>query len=264
VVSVPVDNSIYDGDGDIWWDESSPLNSLRTAVNPGRVGYLKTVVERAGLRSGSKALDVGCGGGLMAEEVAELGFVVVGVDPSAPSIATARTHAEASGLRIEYRQASGEALPFADGAFDLVYCCDVIEHVANPDLLIAESARVLRPGGVYVFDTINRTIPSQVVMIKLFQDWRPTRFMPRNLHDWRKFIKPSELLPLLERHGLRNKEIVGLSPSAAPPKLIGLLRAIHRGDITPGEMGRRSPFRVTQNRSILYAGYAVKEATAPH
>jgi 2-polyprenyl-3-methyl-5-hydroxy-6-metoxy-1,4-benzoquinol methylase len=79
---------------------------------------------------------------------------VVGIDPAAGSIATAKAHAEAAGLDIEYRQAAGEALPFEDGSFDLVYCCDVIEHVADPGRLVAESARVLRPGGTYLFDTI--------------------------------------------------------------------------------------------------------------
>jgi hypothetical protein len=86
--------------------------------------------------------------------------------------------------------------------------------------------------------------------------------MPRNLHDWHQFIKPSELQPLIERSGLRLQETVGLSPSARPPKLIGLLRAIHRGEITPGEMGRRTPFRTTNDRSILYVGYAIKESRA--
>jgi 2-polyprenyl-6-hydroxyphenyl methylase/3-demethylubiquinone-9 3-methyltransferase len=168
---VPADNSIYDGEGDIWWDESSPLNALRTAVNPGRVGYLRKVIASAGLQPGATALDVGCGGGLMAEEVTRLGFHVTGIDPSAASIATARAHAAASGLRIEYRQGAGEALPFADEMFDLVYCCDVLEHVADPGRLIAESARVLRRGGIYLFDTINRTMASRLVMIKLFQSW---------------------------------------------------------------------------------------------
>ena len=252
------DNTIYDEDRDIWWDETSPLNALRTAVNPGRLGYLKAIIDRAGLQPGAAVLDVGCGGGLMAEEVARFGFAVTGIDPSARSILTARAHAAAAGLQVEYRVASGEALPFDDASFELVYCCDVIEHVADPGRLIGESARVLRPGGIYVFDTINRTLPSRLVMIKLFQDWRPTRFMPRHLHDWHQFIKPAELRPVLERHGLGVKEVVGLSPSASPLKLIGLLRSIHRGEITPGEMGRRTPFKVSSDRSILYAGYAIR------
>src|SRR4029077_14954625 len=140
---------------------------------------------------GSHALDVGCGGGLMAEGGTRLGFRGVGIDPSAGSIATAEAHARASGLEIEYHVGRGEELPFSDGSFDLVYCCDVLEHVAEPERLIAEASPVLRAGGVYLFDTINRTIPSRLVMIKLFQDWGPTRFMPPKLHDWRSFIKPS-------------------------------------------------------------------------
>jgi 2-polyprenyl-6-hydroxyphenyl methylase / 3-demethylubiquinone-9 3-methyltransferase len=99
--------------------------------------------------------------------------------------------------------------------------------------------------------TINRTLPSRLVMIKLFQEWGPTRFMPRQLRDWHQFIKPAELQPLLQGNGLAVKEVVGLSLSATPPKLIGLLRAINRGEITPGGMGRRTPFRVSKDRSIL-------------
>src|SRR5579864_4375460 len=105
---MPVDNKLYDAPGDIWWDEAKPLNALRTAINPGRVGYLRHVIAQLGWRpAGLTALDVGCGGGIMAEEVAAMGFQVTGVDPSSESLATARSHAARMGRSIEYLEAPG-------------------------------------------------------------------------------------------------------------------------------------------------------------
>jgi len=256
---MPVDNKLYDAPGDIWWDETKPLNALRTAINPGRVGYLRQVIARLGWRPAElTALDVGCGGGIMAEEVATMGFRVTGVDPSAESIATARCHASKSGLAIEYIEAPGERLPFAAARFDLVYCCDVLEHVEDPQLVIDEAARVLKPGGAYLYDTINRTFPSKLVMIKLFQEWGATAFMPPNLHDWGQFIKPAELLGFLDKAGLHAREMVGLKPAANPIELVRLLRQVKQGRITPAEMGRRSPMAVSRDMAVLFVGYAVK------
>jgi 2-polyprenyl-6-hydroxyphenyl methylase/3-demethylubiquinone-9 3-methyltransferase len=256
---MPVDNAIYNAPGDIWWDETKPLNALRTAINPGRVGYLRDVVRRLGIKpQGLKVLDVGCGGGLMAEEVAAMGFDVTGVDPSAQSLGTAREHAARSGMRIDYREGSGEKLPFPDASFDLVYCCDVLEHVDDLSSVVAEAARVLKLGAPYVYDTINRTPMSRLVMIKAFQEWRSTAFMPAALHDWNQFIKPSELLTHLEKAGLRNAEMVGLKPAANPVRLFMLLRQVKKGGITPAELGRRSPMAISKDMSVLYAGYALK------
>lgn len=256
---MPVDNKLYDAREDIWWDETKPLNALRTAINPGRVGYLRQVVATLGLRpADSTALDVGCGGGIMAEEVAAMGFRVTGVDPSAESIATARAHTARSALAIEYLEAPGEHLPFADETFELVYCCDVLEHVNDLQQVINEAARVLKPGGVYLYDTINRTFPSKLVMIKLFQEWGATAFMPPNLHDWEQFIKPAELLGGLDKAGLRNVEMVGLKPAANPVQLVRLLRKVKKGRMTPAEMGRRSPMAVSRDMTVLYIGHAVK------
>ena len=256
---MPVDNLLYNAPGDIWWDETKPLNALRTAINPGRVGYLRRVVERRGIEPAhSRALDVGCGGGIMAEEVARMGFHVVGVDPSAQSIATARAHAASAGLDIEYVEGAGERLPFPDASFDLVYCCDVLEHVDDLGRVLAEAARVLKPAATYLYDTINRTPVSNLVMIKLFQEWPATAFMPANLHDWNRFIKPKELLSGLEAAGFRNAEMVGLAPQANPIRMFGLLRQVKRGRMTPAEMGRRSPMAISADMSVLYAGHAVR------
>jgi 2-polyprenyl-6-hydroxyphenyl methylase/3-demethylubiquinone-9 3-methyltransferase len=256
---MPVDNALYDARTDIWWDETQPLSALKTAINPGRMAYMQGVLEQHGWSArGRTALDVGCGGGIMAEEVAALGFKVTGVDPSENSLATARRHAAESGLDITYVIAGGESVPYPDASFDLVYCCDVLEHVDEVSRVISEAARVLKPDGIYLYDTINRTAVSRFVMIKLFQEWRATAFMPAQLHDWSSFIKPSELEESLELAGLRQVDSVGLKPSVNPVGLIRLLRELKRGRITPAEMGRLSPMVISGDRSVLYAGHAMK------
>ncbi|HZU77777.1 MAG TPA: bifunctional 2-polyprenyl-6-hydroxyphenol methylase/3-demethylubiquinol 3-O-methyltransferase UbiG [Dehalococcoidia bacterium] len=254
-----VDNDLYNRPGDLWWDETQPLSAIRTALNPGRLAYFRLVFDELSLDPrGKTALDVGCGGGLLAEEVAHLGCNVTGVDPSASSLATARAHAARSGLAIEYRQGTAEALPFPNASFDLVYCCDVLEHVDDVGKAVAEAARALRPGGVYLYDTINRTFPSRLVYIKLFQDWGWTSWMPPNLHAWEKFIKPAELQHHLEAAGLQPRGVSGLKPRANPLQLFRLLRARKRGQLSYSAFGARAEHRVSGDKSILYAGYAVK------
>jgi 2-polyprenyl-6-hydroxyphenyl methylase/3-demethylubiquinone-9 3-methyltransferase len=131
------------------------------------------------------------------EEFARLGCQVTGIDPSEPSLATAKAHAKQSGLDIDYRVGIGEDLPFPDETFDIVYCCDVLEHVNDLVKVIAEISRVLKKDGVFLYDTINQTLPSKLVMIKLFQEWSSTSFMPANTHGWNMFIKPRALQQLI-------------------------------------------------------------------
>ncbi len=257
---MPVDNDLYSRSGDIWWQDDEAFALLRTAFNPARFGYFRRVlVERLGRDPRRlRALDVGCGGGLLAEEFARLGCAVTGIDPSEPSLATARAHAQASGLRIDYQQGMGEQLPFEDARFDLVYCCDVLEHVSNPKRVIAETARVLKPGGVYCFDSINRTLLSKWVTIKLFQEWKATRFLPPHLHAWECYIRPRELRRLLAAHGLVAQEMRGLNLASNPLTLIRALRRFKRGAISYKELGEATRFRVGGPTFIAYIGYALK------
>jgi 2-polyprenyl-6-hydroxyphenyl methylase/3-demethylubiquinone-9 3-methyltransferase len=258
---MPVDNNVYNAPGDIWWDEHQPLNSIRTAINPARLDYFTRVLGELGVDpAGKTVVDIGCGGGLFAEEFARLGAAVIGVDPSASSLDTARAHAAAMGLSIDYRAGTGEHLPLDDASVDIACCVDVLEHVADVDAVIAETARVLRPGGVYVFDTINRTGLSRLVMIKLFQEWRLTAWMPPNLHAWEQFITPDELRAALGRHSLAARGIVGIGPGVKPPRLLSLLYQLHRGKISHGEFGHRARFVVTKDVRVSYAGYATKAA----
>jgi 2-polyprenyl-6-hydroxyphenyl methylase/3-demethylubiquinone-9 3-methyltransferase len=205
-----------------------------------------------------RALDIGCGGGFLAEEFARLGCRVVGVDPSAVSIETARRHAAATGLDVDYRVGSGERLPAADCEFDLAYCCDVLEHVSDLDAVIGETARVLTAEGIFLFDTINRTPTSKLVAIKAMQEWRLTRLSDATVHEWAMFIKPGELAVALGSHGLRIDEIVGLGPRSS--KSLALLNCIRAkaGRISYGELSRRLDVGQIKNTSLSYMGFATK------
>ncbi|MCW2134247.1 bifunctional 2-polyprenyl-6-hydroxyphenol methylase/3-demethylubiquinol 3-O-methyltransferase UbiG [Arthrobacter sp. VKM Ac-2550] len=278
--SGPIDNDVYNRLGGSWWDEDNPLNLLHGSLTPGRMSYFSEVLQRelgdedgsvattgflAGgsavaqpIGAGLKALDVGCGAGLLAEEFARLGFDVVGVDPSAVAIEAARVHAEKSGLRIRYQVGTGELLPVEDGTFDVVYCCDVLEHVADLPRVLAETTRVMKPGGLYLFDTINRTATSKILAIKFMQEWPLTRIIDTELHVWEKFIKPRELAALLIGNGLQPAGLSGLAPRANPLAMLSGFVQARRGRITYGELSRRLDFGQVRQTSLSYMGYAVK------
>jgi 2-polyprenyl-6-hydroxyphenyl methylase / 3-demethylubiquinone-9 3-methyltransferase len=256
---MPVDNDLYDRMADTWWDERGFLHAL-VALNPARFGYMRRVlVEELCLAPvGLSVLDVGCGGGLLAEEFARLGCRVTGVDPSEESLAAAGTHAVRQRLAIDYRRARGEALPFGDGSFDVAYCCDVLEHVDDASQVIAETARVLKSGGIYFYDTVNRTPQSRLVVIKLLQEWHWTALMPPRLHDWNMFIRPSELRQLLEQHGFAHGGLTGLKPRANSLRLIRALRRRKRGLLSYAEAVQEMDLGESPDDSIAYIGWARK------
>lgn len=255
-----IDNDIYNRHADEWWDDDSVLAMLRTFVNPGRVPYYERVLlERLRLDPArTPVLDVGCGGGLMAEEFARMGFAVSGLDASPGTIATAREHAGGQGYAIDYTVGAAEALPYDDETFGVVACCDVIEHVVDVDRVLAEAARVLRPNGVFVYDMPNRTWISKLTTIKVAQDWTPVACFPRDLHVWSMYWKPRELIAALRRHGLFNREIRGLRPRGNPLRMLWSARALKTGRIDVREFGRRHAFRESRDRTGQYIGYAVK------
>jgi 2-polyprenyl-6-hydroxyphenyl methylase / 3-demethylubiquinone-9 3-methyltransferase len=260
-VPMPVDNAVYDRMADSWWEESGFLHAL-AALNPARFGYMRRVlIEEFRLApAGLRVLDIGCGGGLLAEEFARLGCTVTGVDPSEESLVAARTHAASQGLPIEYQRAPGEALPFPGESFDVVYCCDVLEHVADLRQVIAETARVLKPGGTYLYDTTDRTLQSRLIVIKLLQEWRWTALMPPRLHDWNMFIRPSELRRELEHQGLVPGGLTGLKPRANPLRLIRILRRRKRGLLSYAAAVREMDLGESPDTSVSYMGYARKPA----
>lgn len=189
-----------------------PLHRL----NPVRLEYVRDRAcahfgRDAGARSslkGVKVLDVGCGGGLLAEPLARLGASVTGIDASEETIAVAKQHAKAMRLNIDYRVSSVEELSRRKMRYDLITALEVIEHVADVDLFLANMAALLKPGGLLIMSTLNRTPKSfllGVVAAEYVLGW-----IPRGTHDWKKFIRPSELVKRLEESGLRANNLTGL------------------------------------------------------
>lgn len=258
---MPIDNTFYNALP--WWDERTPLHYLRTGLNPARFGYCRAALQRCGIDpAGARALDIGCGGGFLAEEFARLGCLVTGIDPSAPTVAVAARHAAQQGLTITYCTARGERLPFPNAAFDFAYCCDVLEHVRDRDRVIAEAARVLAPGGIFLYDTINRTFLSKLVVIKLAQEWRWSAFAIPGLHDWAMFVTPAELSATFGRHGLKGAAIVGLQPRGNPLTLLRAIRAARR-DHLRGD-GAADALRAKQEHARLIHGLRDEARSAWH
>ena len=198
--------NIYDDSADRWWsDEIRWVRTLKRMVD-GRLPYFERVVDWQGAR----VLDLGCAGGFMSEAIAKRGGRVSGIDPAAKAIEAARAHAVAEGLDIRYDVGVGESLPYDDAAFDIVVCVDVLEHVSELSEVIAEVARVIRPGGTFCVDTINRNPLARFAAITVAED--VLGLLPKGTHDPAMFVKPAELRALLREAGFDVGELVGLGP----------------------------------------------------
>lgn len=255
-----INNDVYKTQGDIWWRPDTVLHLLKTSVNPWRVSYMQETIRKMGINPlGKTALEVGSGGGILTEEISKMGFNTTGIEPAEESIVTATNHAKASGLNIKYEQGFGENLPYADQSFDLVFCCDVLEHVQDLPKVISEISRVLKPGGVFFYDTLNRTFISKLVAIKIWQEWKRWAFMPANLHVWKMFIKPEEIKELLQKNGFDWKEHHGSQPNISIPTMLGYLRKRAKGEWTFEDLGKKFHLVSSNDMNILYAGHAVKK-----
>ena len=255
-----INNEVYQTYGHGWWAEDAAFEfaSLRYCLNPVRYGYFKRRLQELPL-PGRAVLDVGCGGGFLAEEFARDGFTVTGIDPASRSLEAARQHAADQQLAIDYQEGQGEALPFADASFDIVACCDVLEHVDDPSLVIREIARTLKPGGVFCYDTVNRTWQSKIALIKISQDWSCTRWTQPNVHVWEKFIKPAELIALMNRSQLANQELRGISSKKKPLALLRSLRSLKKGRMSNQEIAAAFALCESDDLKISYMGYAIRQ-----
>jgi ubiquinone biosynthesis O-methyltransferase len=206
--SPPVRNdlSLYERHADHWWDGSRKwLRTLQNLV-PARLAYFDRLTAWPGLA----VLDLGCGGGFMSEALASRGAEVIGVDVSQGAIAIATRHAASRPFAIRYLVGSGEDLPLPNRCVDCVVCVDVLEHVRSLDQVLDEIRRVLRPGGLFLFDTINRTRLARFVIV--FCGERVLRLLPRGTHDPAKFITPAELDAKLAERGFADRAFAGLGP----------------------------------------------------
>ncbi len=198
-----------------WWDPKGPFAPLHR-LNPTRMDYIRGQAVRH-FRSrnpdqpltGLTCLDIGCGGGLVAEPLAQMGGAVTGIDLVEDSIAAARTHAESQSLSIDYQLESAEHIDAAGKHFDLVTCLEVVEHVAHPADFLATVCNLVRPGGLLVLSTLNRN-PASFALGKVAAEYL-LGWVPRGTHDWRKFAKPHELAAPVRAAGLSVFDVTGLN-----------------------------------------------------
>jgi 2-polyprenyl-6-hydroxyphenyl methylase / 3-demethylubiquinone-9 3-methyltransferase len=188
-----------------WWDPASEFKALHD-INPLRLGYLQSHVKLAGKR----VVDVGCGGGILAESMAAAGAEVLGIDMGEEPLRVAELHTLETGVAVEYRQITAEAL--ADelpGAFDVVTCMEMLEHVPDPGSVVAACARLVRPGGHVFFSTLNRN-PKSYLFAILGAEYM-LNLLPRGTHDYGRFIRPAELDRWVRATELRTTELTGLA-----------------------------------------------------
>ncbi len=201
---------------DSWWDPAGAFRPLHK-FNPSRIRFVR---DRAAAHFGRDALatppfgglsliDIGCGGGLIAEPMARLGFGVTGIDASEKNIGVARLHAARSNLDISYDNATPEELLNRGTRYDVVLALEVVEHVTDVDAFLKAAAELVAPGGVLIAATLNRTLKA-LALAKIGAEY-VLRWLPPGTHDWRKFVRPSEMSTALRHGGLTVTELAGMS-----------------------------------------------------
>ena len=200
---------------DSWWDPSGAFQPLHK-FNPARIRFVRDrlaahfgrdALDQPG--KGLTLLDIGCGGGLIAEPMARLGFTVTGIDAAEKNIGVARLHAERSALDITYENAGPEDLLTRGAKYNVVLALEVVEHVVDVDVFLKAAADLVAPGGVLIAATLNRTLKA-LALAKIGAEYI-LRWVPAGTHDWKKFVKPSELTRALRHGGLTVTELAGMS-----------------------------------------------------
>jgi 2-polyprenyl-6-hydroxyphenyl methylase/3-demethylubiquinone-9 3-methyltransferase len=187
-----------------WWDKSSEFKPLHD-INPLRLNYID---ERA-LLPGKKVVDVGCGGGILSEGLAQRGAYVTGIDMGEAPLSVARLHGLESGVDVDYHQITVEELAEKEaGTYDVVTCLEMLEHVPDPASVIASCARLLKPGGDLFLSTINRN--PKAFMLAIVGAEHILKMLPKGTHEYKKFIKPSELTRYVRQAGLNFQDITGM------------------------------------------------------
>jgi 2-polyprenyl-6-hydroxyphenyl methylase/3-demethylubiquinone-9 3-methyltransferase len=203
----PAEVARFAAQADMWWDERGPMRMLHR-LNPLRLGYIRgQIVERfqrdprrLDALTGLSLLDIGCGGGVLAEPLARQGASVTAIDPAPENIEAARRHAEATEVTVDYRCETAENVRDAHGTFDVVLAMEVVEHVADVEAFVACAAAMAKPGGLMIAATINRTLKSfalAIVAAEYVLGW-----LPRGTHQWDRLVTPDELDRAMTQGGL--------------------------------------------------------------
>lgn len=242
--SVKNDLNFYDRTAPHWWDPNADIYAL-SQLNPARFAYFEQMIPDW---RGLHVLDVGCGGGYSCEFLAQKGAIATGIDQSRPCIEVARRHAHEYDLPITYQHGHAEALPFESQQFDVVVCVDVLEHVSDWRQTIAEIFRVLKPGGRFCFDTINKTAASRFILITLLEDL--LRKIPQGIHDWNQFIDPQDLTTCLRQTGFKSVQINGFDVFGRSP--LGYWRTLWHY-----QRHRSFQIRIDNDVSVMYIGWAI-------
>jgi 2-polyprenyl-6-hydroxyphenyl methylase/3-demethylubiquinone-9 3-methyltransferase len=211
----PAEVARFEAIAKTWWDPKGPMAVLHK-FNPVRLGFVRDLACARFSRDsrtltaldGLTLVDIGCGGGVLSEPLARLGAKVTGLDPAPTNVTVARAHAGKSGLAIDYRQETIEALVAEGRTFDIVLAMEVVEHVADVEAFVTACCQAVKPGGLLVMATLNRTLKSYALAIVGAE--YVLRWLPRGTHDWNKFVTPDELGAAIEAGGLDLGESTGV------------------------------------------------------
>lgn len=239
------DLEFYDLSAERWWHPEEKIFTLSYLNKPRFEFFDRYVRDWQEL----KVLDVGCGGGFSCEFMAEKGAIVSGIDQSNKCIIKAQEHAATRNLNINYQQGCAENIPEGDQVFDVIICVDVLEHVADLSKTVLEIYRVLKPQGLFFFDTINRNLKSKLIMIWLLE--YVLQEIPKGIHDWDKFIQPDELINMMKLSGFKDIEIQGFDLFGN--NIIQNIQSYVHYKKTGGFNAK-----ISNNTSLMYIGKAVK------
>ncbi|HEX6945218.1 MAG TPA: bifunctional 2-polyprenyl-6-hydroxyphenol methylase/3-demethylubiquinol 3-O-methyltransferase UbiG, partial [Casimicrobiaceae bacterium] len=202
----PAELAKFSGLAHHWWDPGHPMFGSLHKINPLRLGWIEAV---AGSLAGKRAVDVGCGGGILAEGLAQRGAEVLGIDLGEKALGVAKLHKLESGAKVDYRLVAAEDLAREmPASFDIVACMEMVEHVPDPASTIAACAALAKPGGTVIVSTINRN-PKSYLFAILGAEY-VLRLLPKGTHEWRRFVRPAELAGHARRAGLDLVETIGV------------------------------------------------------